>query len=243
MLGRPDNPSGSIWHMPCLRQVGAFVSVTQESGGSHEPGAPHAPPMRPMPPLRAGRRARSLGAYLAVVLTLVGACDRIQRDSPAGDTGELPDQEVSDFSVTETDEGRLEWKMYARNAAIYNARDAIVAHGVRVDFYDEAGKQTSTLTAREGEMNQVRHDMIARGNVVLQTTEGTRMSTEELRFLNQTQRIVSDGFVRVERRSDVLTGYGFESDPDLKHYEFKHQVQAVVRTQSGGTLKSNQRTR
>ena len=143
-----------------------------------------------MPPLRAGRRARSLGAYLAVVLTLVGACDRIQRDSPAGDTGELPDQEVSDFSVTETDEGRLEWKMYARNAAIYNARDAIVAHGVRVDFYDEAGKQTSTLTAREGEMNQVRHDMIARGNVVLQTTEGTRMSTEELRFLNQTQRIV-----------------------------------------------------
>ena len=190
-----------------------------------------------MPPLRAGRRARSLGFSLVVVLTLVAGCDRIQRDSPAGDTGELPDQEVSDFAVTETDEGRLEWKMYAQNAAIYNARDAIVAHGVRVDFFDETGKHTSTLTAREGEMSQVRRDMVARGSVVLQTTEGTRMSTEELRFLNKTQRIVSDDFVRVERGSDVLTGYGFESDPDLKHYEFKRQVQAVVRTRSGGALK------
>ena len=41
------------------------------------------------------------------------------------------------------------------------------------------------------ELNQQRRDILARGSVVLQTTEGTRMSTEELQFLNQSQRIVS----------------------------------------------------
>ena len=57
--------------------------------------------------------------------------------------------------------------------------------------------------------------MTARGNVVLQTTEGTRMSTEELRFLNREQKIVvRTKLVRVERDGDVLTGYGFESDPE-----------------------------
>jgi hypothetical protein len=40
--------------------------------------------------------------------------------------------------------------------------------------------------------------------------------------------------VRVERGSDVLTGYGFESDPNLRHYEFKRRVSATVRTPSGG---------
>jgi LPS export ABC transporter protein LptC len=85
-------------------------------------------------------------------------------------------------------------------------------------------------------MNQQRRDMVARGNVVLQTTEGTRMSTEELQFLNQKQRIVSDRFVRVERAGDVLTGVGFESDPDLHHFEFKTRVKATVRTRSGGIL-------
>jgi hypothetical protein len=78
--------------------------------------------------------------------------------------------------------------------------------------------------------------MTARGNVVIQTTEGTRLSTEELRFMNREQKFVvpDDQLVRVERSGDVLTGYGFESDPDLRHYEFKRQVEATVRPRSGG---------
>jgi hypothetical protein len=72
--------------------------------------------------------------------------------------------------------------------------------------------------------------------VVLQTREGTRMSTQEIRFLNRQQKIVSplEQMVRVERGGDVLTGYGFESDPGLKRYEFKRKVEATVQTRSGG---------
>jgi len=166
----------------------------------------------------------------------IASCDQARRAVPGATSGELPDQEVSDFMVTETDAGKPEWTLHARSAAMFNARNVLVARGVRIDFFDDKGARSSSLTAREGEMHQVRRDMIARGNVVLQTTEGTRMSTESLRFLNETQKIVSDEFVRVERQGDVLTGYGFESDPELKHFEFKREVKAVVRTRSGGTL-------
>src|SRR5262245_48999134 len=175
-----------------------------------------------------------------LVLLLLGmlaaGCETTPKSAPGPASGEMPDQEVSDFVVTETDAGNPQWTLYARNAAIYNARNVIVAHAVRVDFFDEKGARSSTLTAREGELNQQRRDMVARGNVVLQTTEGTRMSTEELQFINQRQRIVSDVFVRVERAGDVLTGIGFESDPNLEHFEFKKKVQATVRTRSGGIL-------
>ena len=34
----------------------------------------------------------------------------------------------------------------------------------------------------------------------------------------------------------MLTGYGFESDPGLKQFEFKRKVQATVRTRSGGDI-------
>ena len=73
---------------------------------------------------------------------------------------------------------------------------------------------------------------------MLQTAAGTRLSTEELRFLNREQKIVVpiEQLVRVEHSGNVLTGYGFESDPDLAHYEFKKDVQATVHTQSGGTI-------
>jgi len=186
------------------------------------------------------RRRLSRHAALAVAalatITATSGCEphnRVRTGAPAGD---LPDQEVSDFVVSETDQGKMEWKLYARSAAVYQARSTIVAQSVRVDFFDEQEHRSSTLTAREGELNQVQRDMVARGNVVLQTAEGTRMSTEQLRFLNRTQRITTDAFVRVERAGDVLTGYGFESDPELHHFEFKRQVNALVRTQSGGLL-------
>ena len=196
-----------------------------------------------MPPLEASRGSRCLATALVIGLVLMAGCERSRRVDPAGSTGEMPDQEVSDFAVTETDEGRVEWKMYALSAAIYNAQNRIVAQSVRIDFFDEKGERSSTLTAREGEMHQIKRDMIARGGVVLRTTEGTRMSTEELQFLNKQQRIVSDKFVRVERGGDVLTGFGFESDPNLTHFEFKRQVRATVRTRSGGVLSPREGTR
>ena len=157
--------------------------------------------------------------------------------------GELPDQEVSYFEASETDQGALQWKMYARSAATYRSRNTVIASAVRIDFFGDDGKRSSTLTAREGEMNDLTRDMTARGDVVIQTTEGTRMTTSQLRFLNKSQRIRTESFVRVDRRGDVLTGWGFESDPDLKDFQFKRQVKATVHTRSGGTLESRGKTR
>jgi LPS export ABC transporter protein LptC len=184
------------------------------------------------------RPTNALSVFLLACGVLAAAgCGRQRAAGPGGPAGDLPDQEVSDFAVTETDEGRPLWKLYARYAATYNARNVVVARAVRVDFYDEEGKRSSVLTAREGDLSQRTHNMTARGNVVLQTTEGTRLSTEELRFLNKEQRIVvpTDQLVRVERTGDVLTGFGFESDPDLRHYEFKRQVEVTVRPRPGGS--------
>lgn len=187
------------------------------------------------PHLWIGSRRRGAFALGLCVLLLAG-CGKQRSIGPAGSTGELPDQEVGDFVLTETDQGSPQWTLYARYAATYSARNTIVARSVRIDFFDEKGKQTSELTAREGEINQTTRDMTARGDVLLRSSEGTRMSTQSLRFLNRAQRVVSDDFVRVERAGDVLTGYGFESDPDLRHFEFKRRVNAVVRTRSGGGI-------
>jgi len=189
----------------------------------------------PCPTGRHGMRGRLRTlAILIACVSLLGGCGRERSTSPVRSTGELPDQEVRNFVLTETDEGTPVWKLYARYAAMYDARNNIVARAVRVDFFDPRGKKTSELSAREGEIDQLSRDMTARGNVVIQTAEGTRMSTEELRFMNRTQRVRSDREVRVERAGDVLTGIGFESDPALKHYEFKSKVRAQVRTRSGG---------
>ena len=185
------------------------------------------------------RRHAAFPMILAVVLALAalaGGCSQKRSIGAAGTSGELPDQEVSDFVLTETDQGTPQWTLYAQYAGTYSARNTIVARGIRVDFFDDKGTKNSTLTSREGEINQLSRDMTATGNVVIQNVDGTRMSTEHLKFLNSKQHIVTDDLVRVERSGDVLTGVGFESDPQLRHFEFRTRVNATVRTQSGGLL-------
>ena len=221
----------ALWHLSCLRPFHPFVSVgsnvTSRASSNLEGRRSRGP--RGLPAGVAGPAA------LALLLAGLSGCGVQRSPMPPRAAGELPDQEVSDFVLTETDEGAPQWKLYARYAATYNARTVIVARSIRVDFYDEQGAMSSELTAREGDIRLLTRDMTARGDVVLQTREGTRMSTQEIHFLNREQKIVSpvEQRVRVERAGDVLSGYGFESDPGLRHFEFKRKVEARVRTRSG----------
>jgi lipopolysaccharide export system protein LptC len=174
----------------------------------------------------------ALALLVCAAAVLVAGCSQRRPAGPAGAERELPDQEINDFALTETDAGKPLWKLNAQYAAEYSARNLFTARTVRIDFFDENGARSSVLTARGGEINGRTRDMVARGHVVLESSEGTRLSTEELRFLNHDQKILvpENQLVRVQRKDDVLTGYGFESDPDLRHYEFKRRVSATVRS-------------
>jgi LPS export ABC transporter protein LptC len=173
-----------------------------------------------------------------MICGLPAGCSSGKKVSGTGASGELPDSEVEDFTITETDSGRAQWTMFAKRAATFNARDLVTARTVRIDFFDELGAKTSELVAREGELYQRTRDMVARGDVVLQTVEGWRMSTEELHFSNQRNRIQSDRLVRVEKEGSVLEGVGFESDPNLQHFEFRGNIRATVRPGAGTTSPS-----
>ncbi len=170
-------------------------------------------------------------ALLAGALGVLAGCEQQSGSPPA--SPEVPDQVVRQFTLTETVNGLLRWKLTAEAASTYRGLGVIRATGVAIEFYDQAGRPYSHLTAREGEIRTATNDMSARGDVVVTTETGTRIETPELRFLNREQRIVSDDRVTVRRGGDVLTGVGFQSDPSLEHFEFQRQVRAQVSSPSG----------
>ena len=83
-------------------------------------------------------------------------------------------------------------------------------------------------------MDQRTNNLTAIGRVRIVTETGVHMETDSLRWVNSTQKIVSDAFVRVTRKEDVVTGYGFESDANLDRFHLKHEVRAEVRDTGGG---------
>ena len=147
---------------------------------------------------------------LAGACIAAAGCNGLPRANPMSSREDLPDQEVTDFVLTETDAGHPQWTLYSKWAATYTARNVVVARDIRVDFFDEKGARSSELTAREGEIQQLTRDMTARGNVVLKTTEGLietveRLLGNELRgtFTSEQGSVLSRrAFRRLRRRVD-----------------------------------------
>ena len=172
---------------------------------------------------------------LAAVVAIAATTGCQSRNAPAPGAADLkiPDQEARDFTLTETSEGKKNWTLWASYAAMYNAKNLVDARTIQIEFFDSKGKRYSKLVADQGLVDQRTNNLEAVGHVRIVTETGVHMETDSLHWINNTQKIISESFVKVTRNRDVVTGYGFESDPNLDHFHLKREVRAEVRDAGG----------
>jgi len=70
--------------------------------------------------------------------------------------------------------------------------------------------------------------MTALVDVVLVSTEGDTLTTEELTYLKDQDLIRGPDYVRLAKPDRVLTGYGFQSKPDLSDYKVERDVRITI---------------
>jgi len=161
--------------------------------------------------------------YLILILlfTIVAGCSDIQDTANTkAQITDYPDQESWNAQMFFTREGRRRAILEAGYIAKYSKKKyTLLKEGVKVDFYDENGEHKSVLTSDEAKVFDDKDDMIATGNVVVVSDNGTRLYSEELIWENKTQKIRSEVPVKITTESDTLYGDTFLSDPDLVDYE------------------------
>ena len=161
------------------------------------------------------------------------SCGEIDNSEQSISARDIPDQEFTDFATYESDSGVVQWVLEAPTARIYNARKLLVTVQPRITFFDEYGETTSVLTADKGEYQQVSHDLTALGNVVVTSRQGYMLETESLVWVNEMEEIHTEDFVRFIKGNDILTGYGFRSDPELQDVTIHRDVKALLRDDKG----------
>jgi LPS export ABC transporter protein LptC len=176
----------------------------------------------------------SIRMAIAVVSTVLCiSCGKIDNGEQSIGARDIPDQEFADFTTYESDSGVVQWVLEAPTARIYNARKLLVTIEPRITFFNEHGETTSVLTADKGEYQQVSHDLTALGNVVVTSRQGYMLETESLIWVNGIAEIHTEDFVRFIKENDILTGYGFRSDPELKNVTIHRDVEAFLRDDDG----------
>ena len=156
------------------------------------------------------------------LLILLTACTDLEEEplpQVSSDSTKLPDQESWASVITISQNGRpvaLVWASYV--ASFQKEGKTYLKDSVHVDFYDREGEHTSVLTAREGVYEEKSRNLTAMGNVVVVSDSGMVLETQELKWHNDRQKIVSRVPVRFVTANDTIWGRSFESDPDLKNY-------------------------
>ncbi|MHB8078073.1 MAG: LPS export ABC transporter periplasmic protein LptC [Candidatus Krumholzibacteriia bacterium] len=168
-------------------------------------------------------------ACLALCLILAAAgCDR-EPERAAGPAAveRVPEQEIMDYRLIQSEAGVRRWTLTSERMRKYPDQEEVELDEPHMEFYRD-GAYYSTLTARHGRANLDGRNMFAQGGVVVVTSDGRRLETEELRYDNATGRITNTVFNRFTRGADVVTGYGLDASPGLEHFQLRSRVAAEV---------------
>lgn len=177
---------------------------------------------RPTAPRETALRFGLLLALCAAACSGPGS-DPQQEAEPAGG------QSFRNLELRETTEGRLEWILRADRAWRGESKGPTRLLGLNVRFYQGSGEIRSVLTSDSGRVDPDQGRLLALGNVIVVTTTGNRLETEELAWDRRNAKVSSPVAVRLIRGEDVLTGIGFTSDPNLDRFEIHEDVRATVR--------------
>jgi LPS export ABC transporter protein LptC len=134
-------------------------------------------------------------------------------------SAQLPKQESWNSSIAVSDSGRSKALIRAGYIRVFEyPAETHLSQGVTVHFFDESGHETSVLTADEGKVDDMTNNLEARGNVVVVSTDSTRLRTSVLFWNNGTRLIHTPEFVDIVSPKEKIQGRGFEADQGLRNY-------------------------
>jgi LPS export ABC transporter protein LptC len=139
------------------------------------------------------------------------------------DSRTLPQQESWNSTIVVSDSGHITAIIFAGYIRVFESdQKTHLSQGVRVRFFNPQGIQTSVLTSEEGNVDEATNNLEARKNVVVVSSDSSRMTTEQLFWDNQRQLIYTTAYVQITTEKDKLQGHGFESNQSLKNYRIFH---------------------
>ncbi len=158
--------------------------------------------------------------FLIMSVLIIAACseDNVKpliSDTPA--ESEIPAHESWGSKVIFSNGGVLKAILYADHLRKYDEKKITLLEGVKIDFYDE-NKKTTTLTSLRGKVDDRTMDMFAYDSVLAVNDSGTVLTTDELMWRNSDKKILTDKFVSIRSKDEIIEGYGFLSDQQITNY-------------------------
>lgn len=171
-------------------------------------------------------------AMVAAACALLAAChsDKVA-PKVGGSLADSADQVMFGTRFNLTSDGVLRAELAGDTAFFFDDNTRIELSRPDVTFFTTTGAKNAVLTAKHGQYRTQSGTMLARGDVVVNSVDGRRLTSPELKYDQNRNEISSDSAFVLTGPDRRLAGIGFRSDPNLQNVR-------VLNTQSGtsGTL-------
>ena len=177
---------------------------------------------------------------LLLALILAGALATIValRYRPALELAEvvkaLPsgvDLALQDINYTHSEAGVARWRLVAKQVQHRSEPQGMVVADLQLTFFDAAGIEQGTLTARNGQVDADFSVVEVRGEVQIVSRNGYTLQTEHLTYRQQDRSIRTDAPVRLVSTEMQLDGVGLTLDLATQRLQVHDKVRAVVKAQ------------
>lgn len=169
---------------------------------------------------------------LLFLLVLLAGCAEVGTETapPAVKNAALPEQELFDATIQFYQNENVSAILKAGRIRKFEKQaNVLLDRAMRIDFFDQQGQHTTTLTADSGRVDEFKKDMFAFGHVVARSDSGEMLETQFLRWDNKTRKIISDASVKLSTPTDTLYGTGFVSDEHLRNWNIERPTGRTFR--------------
>jgi LPS export ABC transporter protein LptC len=154
----------------------------------------------------------------AFAAALAAACtDAGVRPTASTQVADSADQRLLKMTTTITSEGIRRSYVEAETAYVYQSQAITDLRRMRILFFDEQGNLKSTLVADKGLLGTYSNRLEARGNVIVTSPDGRRLTTQHLIYDKQANKITIDTAFSSEGPTGRLSGNCMESDPGFNN--------------------------
>ncbi len=166
----------------------------------------------------------TVGAVLGVVFTS-GRLERPKvQDKPVAPTN--ADMGLEGIYLTEVKGGKKQWEVKARSAQYFKDKSLAVLTKVEATIFTRDGKIFS-IKGDEARLSTDTQDMELKGNVVATGSDGSRLTTDRLKYSRKDSKISTDAKVVMTTPQFRLEGKGLVIDLESEKFYLLEGVQAV----------------
>ena len=188
--------------------------------GSSRPDPSSRAALSYRPPLSSRAKRGICWTFVAVCIVAVASCGKSTKPPVVGEAGiaDSAEQIIFDGHTVLTESGVKRGDLYADTIFVFNDQTRFALRKVRSVFNTELGAPNGTLRGDRGTYDLRSRTLEGYGNVVVTSTDGKRLSSNHLKYVETTNLISSDSAFTLTEQGGIRRGVGFTSDPNLTRF-------------------------